>query len=310
MSTQRDPDAATAPSPRSAPTLQQTGLEVLRRRLRDAPAQPSPVMHRIEDLRIDGPHGRLLIRHYRPTAAAVLPALVYFHGGGMAMGSAADFDAIAQHLAARAEVAVLSVDYRLAPEHVYPVAHDEGWAAVRWIAGNAARLGVDPARLGVVGDSAGGGLAAAMALRDRNEQAGMLALQVLLYPGLERRLDRPSARETAGVGLTAGDVAWLKNLYLGTDESLDTEYGVPGIAADVSGLAPAIIATAEMDVIRDGAEHYAERLRAAGNPVALVRYPAVHHGFLSRPAQSRTARDAFRDIGALVRARFSADTTD
>jgi acetyl esterase len=221
----------------------------------------------------------------------------------MIMGSVATFDSLARHLAAACGAVVLSVDYRLAPEHPYPVATDEAYAALLWASAQAAALGIDPARLAVAGDSAGGSLAAGAALRARDENGPPIAAQLLLYPGLERAVERPSLAELADAPmLTRDDIVWMKNLYLGEDPAADTAYGVPALAGDLSGLPPAIVVSAQADPLRDGVEDYGQRLREAGVLTALLRYPGVCHGFLSMTGRIARARAAMTDIGALTRA--------
>ncbi|TDC71569.1 alpha/beta hydrolase [Actinomadura sp. GC306] len=294
-------DAATAAGVK---TFRETGIEGIRSRLESLPPAPAPEMAEVEDLAFEGPHGTVPVRLYRPRAG-VGPAIVYLHGGGMVMGTLDSFDGLARNLAASCAAVVLSIEYRLAPEHRYPVASDEAYAAVAWAHANAAGLGIDPARIAVAGDSAGGSLAAGAALRSRDENGPPIAVQMLFYPGLERAVDRPSMIEFAdGPVLTRPDVIWMKEQYLGPDESADTEYGVPALARDLSDLPDAIVVTAEADPLRDAAEEYGRRLRDAAVPTALLRYPGVCHGFLSQAARLRRARAAFTEIGALARAKF------
>jgi acetyl esterase len=265
---------------------------------------PAPEMAEVADTSFDGPHGPVPVRSYRPhgVATTAAPAIVYFHGGGMILGSIASFDSLARHLAAACAAVVLSVEYRLAPEHPYPVATDEAYAAVAWAASRAGALRIDPARLAVAGDSAGGSLAAGVTLRARDENGPRIAAQLLLYPGLERAVDRPSMTELADAPmLTRDDIVWMKNLYLGTDLAADTPYGVPALAADLAGLPPAIVVSAQADPLRDGVEDYGQRLRAAGVTTALLRYPGVCHGFLSQTGLIARAQAAMDDIGALTR---------
>lgn len=278
------------------------GVDGSRRRMRDTPRPPGPAVHAVERHGFAGPHGPVAVRLYRPVEAATGPALLYFHGGGMVFGDLDSFDGFARRLAVASGAAVASVDYRLAPEHPYPVAGDEARAAWEWLHGRAAGLGLDPGRVGVAGDSAGGSLAAGLALHVRDFGGPPLRLQLLMYPGLERyNADRPSMRQLAdGPMLTARDVVWLKEQYLGADAATDTPYGVPMLAADLRGLPDAIVVTAEVDPLRDSGEHYGHRLRAAGVPVALLRYPGVCHGFMAAAGVVARGRTAFREVGALA----------
>ena len=186
------------------------------------------------------------------------------------------------------------------------LAHDEAYAALCWFHEQASVLGVDAGRIGVGGDSAGGGLAAATALRARNEDGPAIAQQVMFYPGLERRCDRPSMREFGDSPfLTAADIDWMKDLYLGDDPATDDEYGTPALASSLAGLPPAIIAVGHADPLRDGVEDYGNRLRDAGVPTAQLRYPGVGHGFAMQTATVARARAAMAEVGALVAARFA-----
>lgn len=284
------------------------GVEQARRTLEAIRRPPGPEMASVVDTAFDGPHGRVAVRVYHPLAVAdvpAAPALVWFHGGGMIMGTLDSFDRLARDVADATGAVVLNVDYRLAPEHRYPVANDEAFAAVAWAHAHAGELGLDTDRIGVGGDSAGGGLAAATCLRARDSGGPAIAQQVLFYPGLERRRDRPSMREFgAGPFLTAEDVDWMKNLYLGEDESRDDGYGTPAIAESLAGLPQAVIAVGHADPLRDGIEEYGARLREAGVPTALLRYPGVGHGFAMQVAAVARARAAVSEVGALVAARF------
>ncbi|WP_431941766.1 alpha/beta hydrolase, partial [Nocardia grenadensis] len=268
---------------------------------------PGPPMQSVRDATADGPHGQIPLRIYRPAAAPPenAPALVWYHGGGMIMGSLHSFDRLARDIADATGAVVCNVDYRLAPEHRYPVANDDAYAALRWLAGNAAAWGVDPARIGVGGDSAGGSLATATALRSRDEDGPAIAQQVLFYPGVERRTDRPSMREFGDSPfLTAADIDWMKSLYLGDDPTTDDAYGVPALAASLADLPPAILAVGYGDPLRDAVEAYGDRLRAAGVPTAQLRYPGVGHGFAMQAPSVARARTAIAEVGALVAARF------
>ena len=306
-----DPDVRSivdAMRERNVKSLQENGIDVSRRALEAISRPPGPDMRAVRSLEFDGPHGPVPIRIYHPHSAPTrnAPALVWFHGGGMIMGSLDSFDRLAREVAAATDAVVVNVGYRLAPEHRYPVAHDESYAAVCWVHEHAEQLGLDPARIGVGGDSAGGGLAAATALRARNENGPHLAQQVLIYPGLERRSDRPSMlRFGNSPFLRVEDIDWMKSLYLGDDPSTDDEYGVPAAATDLSALPPAIVVCGYADPLRDGVEDYGRRLQEAGVATAIIRYPGVGHGFFMQTAVVERARMAMAEVGALVAARFA-----
>lgn len=285
------------------------GVEGARALLEAIQRPPGPEMSSVRDTGFDGPHGRVGVRIYTPPAVAdalAAPALIWYHGGGMIMGTLASFDRLARDVAAATGVVILNVDYRLAPEFRYPVGNDEAYAALCWAHESTERLGLDPRRIGVGGDSAGGGLAAATCLRARDEGGPDIAQQVLFYPGVERRRDRPSMREFgASPFLDASDIDWMKDLYLGPDPSHDDQYGNPALADSLAGLPPAIIAVGHGDPIRDGIEEYGARLREACVPTALLRYPGIGHGFAMQVASVARARTAVAEVGALVAARFA-----
>ena len=281
------------------------GISASRAALAAMPRRTGPEMHTVEDKILDGPHGSLPVRVYRPSSPTRLPAMAYFHGGGMVIGTIDDFDIVARFLAEASGAVVMSVDYRLAPEHQYPVATEEAWFAVQWLAAHADELDIDAARIAVAGDSAGATLAAGVALQSRDEGGPPLSFQLHLYAGIDRDDTRPSVIEFAdGPIITAGDFAWAKNHYLGDDPSLDHPYGVPSLADDLSGLADAIVVTASHDPSRDSAEEYGLRLRDAGVQVAMLRYPGVAHGFLMHADHHSRARLALDEIGGLMRAKL------
>jgi acetyl esterase len=306
-----DPDVAAIVDRIAAagsPPARVLGVTGVRRNLEAIVRPQGPTMASVSSDGFDGPHGTVPVRIYRPLGAPETgaPALVWFHGGGMIMGSLDSFDRLARDVAAATAAVVVNIEYRLAPEHRYPVGNDEAYAALRWVHSSAEELGLDPRRIGVGGDSAGGGLAAATTLRARNEDGPDIAQQVLFYPGVERRKDRPSMREFGGSPfLSAEDIDWMKNLYLGEDQTADDQYGVPALATSLAGLPPAIIAVGYADPIRDGVEEYGDRLRDAGVPTAQLRYPGVGHGFAMQVPTVARARAAMAEIGALVAARFA-----
>ncbi|MFI9411320.1 alpha/beta hydrolase [Nocardia gamkensis] len=288
-------------------SLRAGGVEAARRTLESIVRPTGPAMSSVRDASLDGPHGRIPVRVYRPYAAPETdaPALVWFHGGGMIMGSLQSFDRLARDVAEATGAVVFNVEYRLAPEYRYPVANDEAYAALRWVHESALDWGVGTDRIGVGGDSAGGGLAAATALRGRDLGGPAIAQQVLFYPGIERRTERPSMREFGDSPfLTAPDIDWMKGLYLGEDPSADEAYGVPALADSLADLPPAIIAVGYGDPLRDAVEAYGDRLRDAGVLTAQLRYPGVGHGFAMQTASVARARAAMAEVGALVAARF------
>ena len=233
-------------------------------------------MATIEDCTIPGPAGQITIRIYRPSSASGQPVLIYFHGGGMVMGSNHSFEPLARTLAAESNATVVSVDYRLAPENPPPAQFDDAYSATAWVADNADRLGVDPSRLAVVGDSAGGSLAAAVALAARDHDGPDICCQVLLYPGLDRDMAAPSITALADAPmLSIDDINYMHDLADSGAGAPHDPYRVPAYATDLSGLPPAIIVTGECDPIRDWGERYAARLRDAG--VQTTAHPLPRH---------------------------------
>ena len=283
------------------------GLAAVRQAIESAPLPDDmPGMAHIEDCVIDGPGRPIPIRIYCPAITSGAPVLVYFHGGGMVMGSNHSFEPLARTLAAQTDATVVSVDYRLAPESPAPAQFDDAYAATEWVASRADQLGVDANRLVVAGDSAGGSLAAAVALAARDRDGPPIFCQLLMYPGLDRDLDAPSVRALADAPLLSrDDIEYMHALAdTGADPAVD-QYRVPAYANDLTGLPPAIVVTAECDPIRDWGERYAMRLRDAGVQTTVTRYPGAYHGFLMRSDATARGRLAIAEIGGLVRAKFT-----
>lgn len=309
---QLDPDVEALLAARDAaglPSLQEMGVDGTRQMMESRVRQPGPEMAAVDDAVLDGPFGDLEVRVYTRRHRTPAPLLVYFHGGGMIMGSVESYDPFARHLAVATDATVISVDYRLAPEYRYPTGTEEAFFATKWVVDHAADFGGDPHLVGVAGDSAGGGLAAGVCLAARDGGGPPLVVQLLMYPGVDRDFTTPSMTTYEfGPFLTKADVIWMKDAYLGTHDEPDHPYAVAANATDLGGLPPAIVVTAEHDPIRDGAEHYGARLRDAGVPTALLRYPGVCHGFMSQIDDVARARVAFAEAGALVQAKFNART--
>ncbi len=262
-----------------------------------------PELATVEDRLISGPGGELPIRIYTPEGTAPLPITMWFHGGGFFAGSIDEHDTACRHLAEQAGSIVVSVGYRLAPEHRYPAALDDCFAALGWVAENAASIGGDPAALAVAGDSAGGNLAAAVTLRTR-DSGPELRFQVLVYPVLDSADDSGTGREFHM--LSTGEKAGALRVYAG-DADLD-EPEITPIHADLAGLPPALIITAEYDALCLDGEAYAERLREAGVPVTLSQYDGMLHGFFTTGGVFDDAQVAAAEAGAALRAAFSPAT--
>jgi acetyl esterase len=264
--------------------------------------RPTIAMARVEPVEIPGPAGPIARLYVPPTAGeGPLPLLVYFHGGGWVIGDLDTHDSPCRFLAAHAGVAVLAVDYRLAPEHPFPAAIEDAFAAYRWASDNADGLGADPSRIAVGGDSAGGNLAAVVCLQARDEGARPPAMQLLIYPVADTGRELASRRTFAeGFLLTRRDMAYYEDRYLppGTDRN-DPRVAVLQ-AEDLAGLPPAYVATAGFDPLRDEGEAYAQRLREAGVRVALRRHSGLVHSFVNFTAICPSSRAAVLEAcGAL-----------
>jgi acetyl esterase len=252
----------------------------------------------VVDILIPGPGGDLPVRVYRPRTTELLPALVWFHGGGWVVGDLDTHDPLYRAIANRAPCVVIAADYRLAPEHPFPAALEDAWVATEWAAEEALGLGVDASRIAIGGDSAGGNLAAAVALRARRG-ALPVALQVLVYPVTDFDLESESyQRLGAGLNLTRAKMAWYWAQYLGSDDGTHPDAS-PLRAPDLRDVAPALVLTAELDPLVAEGEAYAERLRADGVAVSATRFDGMIHGFLRMPA---LVDDADRAIGAIAAA--------
>ncbi|WP_158839857.1 alpha/beta hydrolase [Saccharothrix deserti] len=263
----------------------------------------------VTDRHVPGPGGDLPIRIYRPVdTAEPMPTVVYFFGGGWALGSIDTSDAICRALANAVPCQVITIGYRLAPEHKFPAAVDDCLSAVTWIAANAAELGADPDRLAVAGDSAGGNLAATVTLQARDRGEPVLAAQVLIYPNTDYRGDTGSMRANDDPALfNRRSVAWYWSHYLASPDDGLNPLVSPLLAEDLTGLPPALVITAEHDPLRDEAEHYAERLREAGVPVVATRYPGMAHGFFAMSDIVDAAREARDEVAAHLRAHLVPD---
>jgi acetyl esterase len=281
-----------------------------RREAEATDSRPPIPMARVEALEVPGQAGPIPARFYVPAGLAAgvpAPLLVYFHGGGFVIGDLDTHDGVCRFLAAVAGVPVLSIDYRLAPEHPFPAAVEDAWAGFAWAAANAAALGVDPARIGVGGDSAGGNLAAVVSLLARAGGGEMPAMQLLIYPPTDSAGDLPSRRLFAeGFLLTKDDMDIFERCYLppGSDPS-DPRVSVL-LAPDLSGLPPAYVATAGFDPLRDEGEAYALRMREAGVRVALRRHPSLIHSFANQTAICRTSRAAMLEVAGALRMGLAA----
>jgi len=264
----------------------------------NGPAEP---VADVRDLVVPGPGGDVPVRVFTPEGAGSHPLVVYFHGGGWVVGTLGTYDPLCRALANRSGAVVASVGYRVAPEDPFPAPLDDCEAATVALIGMAAELGADPARAGVAGDSAGGGLAAGVTARFR--AAGRpLAFQVLVYPALDASQTEPSQDENAtGYYLTKAGMGWYWRQYLAGGADPGNPEVSPLRLDDLSGLPPALVLTTGYDPLRDEGERYAERLRAAGVSVALSRFDGMIHGFLRFRGVLDAAEEANAEIAAFIR---------
>ncbi|MEU1144539.1 alpha/beta hydrolase [Streptomyces sp. NPDC005863] len=266
---------------------------------------PEPVA-RVTDESIPGPQGPLPVRVYRPAGEGPLPVLVYFFGGGWTLGSIATSDAICRSLANAAGCLTVAVGYRLAPEHKFPAAPQDCLAGLRWAVEHAGRLGGDPARVAVGGDSAGGNLAAVVSLMARDAGGPDILAQLLVYPNTDHLADTASRREnTDPLLFNDKSVQWYWDNYLTSPEDGLNPLVSPLRAPDHSGLPQALVITAEYDPLRDEGEQYAERLRESGVPVEATRYPGVAHGFFAMAGTLDAGRRAVEQAAAYLRTAFA-----
>ena len=272
------------------------------------PVDPLLAVQRVENLMIPGPKGEIPIRLYYPSGEPPFAVLVYFHGGGWVMGDLDTHHGVCHALAKQSSCLVVSVDYRLAPEHRYPAAVDDAYAATSWVAQNTDAIQADPGHLAVGGDSAGGHLAAVVTLLARDRKGPRIDLQVLIYPITDYKFNTPSYQENKdGYMLTSDLMKWFWNHFIDNEGQANDPYVSPLQAKNFSDLPQALIITAEYDPLRDEGESYGKRLREAGVKVALLRYPGMIHGFIRMTAELDHAKEAVDEIAGRLREVFSID---
>lgn len=261
-----------------------------------------PELDRVEDRNVAG----VPVRVYAKNAPEPQPVMVFFHGGGWVIGDLNTHDSICRHLAVESDSVVVAVDYRRAPEHRYPAALDDCYNVTRFIAQNPAEFGGAAGKVGVIGDSAGGNLAAAVCLKARDDDEFTLQLQVLIYPVIEPTCETRSFDDFAeGYGLTAEVMKWFWQQYVDGYVPASDAYLSPGRAIRLGSLPPAHVVTAEFDVLRDEGEAYAARMAKGGTEMTLRRYNGVIHGFFHLRTVFDDAQTALSDIASVIKQRFA-----
>jgi acetyl esterase len=287
-------------------TVQQA-RDALEQRVQVTGGRPEPV-DQVISREVPGPSGAIAVRMYVPEgrpAELNLPGLVFFHGGGWVRGSLNSHDILCRSLANGGGCIVVSVDYRMAPEHTFPAAIDDAVAATRWVAEHAAEIGIDATRLAIGGDSAGGNLAAAVALVLRDAGGPPLVHQLLIYPVTDYNFDTASYADNAeGYMLTREAMRFYWQLYLGDASNGDDQRASPLRARDCSQLPPATLMTAEFDPLRDEGRAYADRLQASGTPVTYREYAGMVHGFVTSAGVLDVGKEAIRDACGELRSAF------
>lgn len=259
----------------------------------------------VTDRNFPGPAGQLPVRVYRPDGEGPWPVLVYFYSGGWSLGTLDTCDGVCRGLTNAARCVTVAVSYRLAPEHKFPAAVEDCYAGTAWVAAQAADLGIDAGRMAVGGDSSGGNLTAAVTLLARDRGGPEFVHQLLVYPNTDHQAGTDSMRDmTDQHFFNPAAVEWYWGLYLASPEDGANPLASPLRAADLSGLPPATVITAEYDPLRDEGEHYAARLAEAGVPVELTRYDGMPHAFFTMIGELDTARNAVAAAAARLRGAF------
>lgn len=266
-----------------------------------------PAIYRVEDRHIAGADGQIAARVYTPEGSPPMGVLVYFHGGGWVLGDLESHDHVCRALANGAGCVVVSIDYRLAPEHVFPAGAEDCYAATKWVAENAAALGADASRMAVGGDSAGGNLAAVVSMMARDRGGPAINFQLLIYPVTDCALDTPSQKEFAadGYALSRADMEWFWKNYLDPGVEKNNPYACPLRAKNLKGLPPALVLTASHDPLRDEGERFAERLITAGVKVTCTRYEGVTHAFVSLADALDKGKEGLRQAADALRVAFA-----
>jgi len=286
---------------RQLPTAADAVMAVLSAQSKPTVEPVGKVDHKI----IQGPGGQLLMRVYTPQGSGPFPVLVYFHGGGWVIATLDTYDASCRALTNAAKCIVVSVAYRQAPEHKFPAAVDDAYAAYQWVLGNAATIGGDPNRVAVGGESAGGNLAAVTSIKARNNGIKLPIYQMLVYPVTDFTSTTPSLVENANaMPLSTAGLKWFGNYYLNSPADQTNPDASPLLADSLKGLPPAFIVTADIDPLRDQGEAYKGRLLEAGISVVGARYTGVTHEFFGMAGAVDTAKQAVSDVAYSLRLAF------
>jgi acetyl esterase len=285
------------------PQVWEAPLDVIRRNTQTRPALAGPAepILEIENKFIPGPTADLPIRIYRPTNNPTAPAIVYFHGGGWVLNFLDIYDASLTTLANRTGATVISVNYQKAPEHPFPIPFDDCYATLEWVLANSEVLRINRQSVAVAGDSAGGNLASAVALKARDQKIE-LAYQLLIYPCNERNFETPSyIKNATGYGLSTQAMQWFWDQYLQGDSHDQNPYAIPARADSLKDVAPAIIVTAEYDPLLSDSEQYVELLKESGVDVRYREFKGMIHGFFSNLAVTPTAMDAIAFVAGEIK---------
>ena len=282
------------------PMHEMTPEEIRARTMPPDLAGPSQAVHAVVDRHIAGAAGPIAVRVYTPRARGALPGLVFFHGGGFVLGALDMADRVCRALANAADCVVINADYRLAPEHPFPAAVEDAYAVTRYVAEHATEFGVDPARLAVGGESAGGNLAAVTAILARDRGTPPLGFQLLIYPQVDFEDDSPSMQEFDGYFLSRPLLEYFARFLFSVPGDARRPEASP-LNAALDRLPPALVITAECDMMRDQGEAYARKLQRAGVPVTLRRYDGMIHPFFSLAGILDDGKAAIADAAAALR---------
>lgn len=281
--------------------------EEARTNMMSRPMAVGPEVAKVENRTVANGDFQVPVRIYTPEGSGPFPVLSWFHGGGWVVGNLDTADSTARHLTVSAECVVVSVDYRLSPEAKFPVPYDDCYAVTKWIAQNAASINVDPTKIAVGGDSAGGNLAAGVSLAAKDRGDLPIAFQLLVYPVTAVNFETDSYQQNAnGYGLILDTMKWYWKHYLSNEADAKNPYAAPLEAKDLSGLPPALVITAEFDPLRDEGEAFGEKLQAAGVATTITRYDGMIHGFFGMSAVIDKGTQAIAQAATELKAAFAA----